>query len=142
MELRRVVVTGQGALTPIGNNTQEYWEGLKNGANGTDWITRFDPEKFKTRFACEVKNFDPAAHFDRRELRKLDPFAQFALVATDEAINDAGFIGGHVIVATNQSLPYYWPNRSSVPVPITMPIDFPYGEIYGINASGQMVGIM
>ncbi len=89
MELRRVVVTGLGALTPIGNNIQEFWEGLKNGVSGSDWITHFDAEKFKTRFACEVKNFDPTEHFDRKELRKLDPFAQYALVATTEAFQDA-----------------------------------------------------
>jgi 3-oxoacyl-[acyl-carrier-protein] synthase II len=89
MELRRVVVTGLGALTPIGNNIQEFWEGLKNGVSGSDWITHFNAEKFKTRFACEVKNFDPTEHFDRKELRKLDPFAQYALVATKEAFQDA-----------------------------------------------------
>ncbi len=89
MELRRVVVTGLGALTPIGNNIQEYWKGLSNGVSGSDWITRFNTEKFKTKFACEVNNFNPAEHFDRKELRKLDPFAQYAMVATDEAIQDA-----------------------------------------------------
>ncbi len=90
MELRRVVVTGRGALTPIGNNIQEFWEGLENGLSGSDWITHFDATKFKTRFACEVKNFDPAAHFDKKELKKLDPFSQYALVATEEAIRDSG----------------------------------------------------
>jgi 3-oxoacyl-[acyl-carrier-protein] synthase II len=89
MELRRVVVTGLGALTPIGNNIQEFWEGLRNGVSGSDWITRFNTEKFKTKFACEVKDFNPAEHFERKELRKLDPFAQLAMVATDEAIQDA-----------------------------------------------------
>ena len=89
MELRRVVVTGLGALTPIGNNIGEFWEGLKHGVSGSDWITHFNAEKFKTRFACEVKNFEPTEHFDRKELRKLDPFAQYALVATEEAIQDA-----------------------------------------------------
>jgi 3-oxoacyl-[acyl-carrier-protein] synthase II len=91
MELRRVVITGLGALTPIGNNIEEFWEGLKNGVSGSDWITHFDAEKFKTKFACEVKNFDPTEFFDRKELRKLDPFAQYALVATEEAFQDAGF---------------------------------------------------
>jgi 3-oxoacyl-[acyl-carrier-protein] synthase II len=91
MELRRVVITGLGALTPIGNNKQEYWEGLRNGVSGSDWITHFDAEKFKTKFACEVKDFDPTKHFDRKELRKLDPFAQYAMVATEEAFQDAGF---------------------------------------------------
>ena len=89
MELRRVVITGLGALTPIGNNIEEFWEGLRNGVSGSDWITNFDAEKFKTKFACEVKNFDAAEHFDRKELRKLDPFAQYAMVATEEAFQDA-----------------------------------------------------
>ncbi len=90
MELKRVVVTGLGALTPIGNNIEEYWEGLKNGKSGCAPITYFDAEKFKTRFACEIKNFDPLQHFDRKEARKLDRFAQYALVSSDEAIEDAG----------------------------------------------------
>jgi len=89
MELRRVVITGLGALTPIGNNIQEFWEGLSNGVSGSDWITHFDAEKFKTKFACEVKNFDPSAHFDRKELRKLDPFAQYAMVTVEEALRDS-----------------------------------------------------
>ena len=90
MELKRVVVTGLGALTPIGNNIEEYWEGLKNGKSGCAPITYFDTEKFKTKFACEIKNFDPLEHFDRKEARKLDRFAQYALVSSDEAIEDAG----------------------------------------------------
>ena len=91
MELRRVVITGLGALTPIGNNIEEFWEGLKNGVSGSDWITNFNAEKFKTKFACEVKDFDASEHFERKELRKLDPFAQYAMVATEEAFQDAGF---------------------------------------------------
>ncbi len=90
MELRRVVITGLGALTPIGNNIQEFWDGLRNGVSGSDWITHFNAEKFKTRFACELKNFDPSEYYDRKEQRKLDPFAQYALVATAEAFQDAG----------------------------------------------------
>jgi 3-oxoacyl-[acyl-carrier-protein] synthase II len=90
MELRRVVVTGLGALTPIGNNIKEFWQGLKNGVSGSDWITHFNAEKYKTRFACEVKNFDPTEHFDRKELRKLDPFSQYALVSVEEAFRDSG----------------------------------------------------
>lgn len=90
MELKRVVVTGLGALTPIGNNIQEYWNGLKSGKSGCAPITYFDTEKFKTKFACEVKNYDPLNHFDRKESRKLDRFAQYALVSSDEAIIDAG----------------------------------------------------
>ena len=91
MELRRVVITGLGALTPIGNNIEGFWKGLKNGVSGSDWITNFDAEKFKTKFACEVKGFDASEHFERKELRKLDPFAQYAMVATEEAFLDAGF---------------------------------------------------
>jgi 3-oxoacyl-[acyl-carrier-protein] synthase II len=90
MELRRVVVTGMGALTPIGNSVSDFWSGLLSGQSGAKPITRFDATKFKTRFACEVKGFDAGAHFDRKEVRKLDLFAQFALVATDEAIADSG----------------------------------------------------
>ena len=90
MELRRVVVTGRGAITPIGNNIQEFWHGLNNGVSGSNMITQFNAEKFKTRFACEVKNFDPAEHFDKKEIRKIDPFTQFALVATEEAMVNSG----------------------------------------------------
>ena len=89
MELKRVVVTGLGALTPIGNNIEEYWNALAEGKSGCGPITYFDAEKFKTKFACEIKNFDPLEHFDRKEARKLDRFAQYALVSSDEAIIDA-----------------------------------------------------
>ncbi|NCT17697.1 MAG: beta-ketoacyl-[acyl-carrier-protein] synthase II [Flavobacteriaceae bacterium CG_4_8_14_3_um_filter_34_10] len=89
MELKRVVVTGLGALTPIGNNIAEYWDGLKNGKSGSAPITYFDTEKFKTKFACELKNFEATNYFDRKEARKLDRFAQYALIASDEAIKDA-----------------------------------------------------
>ena len=90
MKLRRVAVTGLGALTPIGNTVPEYWNGLLNGVSGARMITRFNAEKFKTRFACEVKNYDASAHFDRKEARKFDPFTQYALVSTEEAIKDSG----------------------------------------------------
>ena len=90
MELKRVVVTGLGALTPIGNNIQEYWDGLSSGKSGCAPITYFDTEKFKTKFACELKDYNPQDHFDRKEARKLDRFAQYALVSSDEAIKDAG----------------------------------------------------
>jgi 3-oxoacyl-[acyl-carrier-protein] synthase II len=89
MTLKRVVVTGLGALTPIGNTLQEYWEGLKKGISGAAPITRFDPAKFKTKFACEVKNFDIGNFMDRKEARKMDPFAQYAMVAVDEAVKDS-----------------------------------------------------
>lgn len=90
MELRRVVVTGLGAITPLGNNVKEYWNNLLKGVSGANMITRFDASKFKTRFACEVKNYDPQDHFDRKEARKLDLYSQFALVAAEEAVQDSG----------------------------------------------------
>ncbi len=90
MQKKKVVITGLGALTPIGNNIQAYWEGLRQGVSGANWITNFDASKFKTRFACEIKDFDFSGYFDRKELRKLDPFAQYGLVAADEAIADSG----------------------------------------------------
>jgi 3-oxoacyl-[acyl-carrier-protein] synthase II len=90
MELKRVVVTGIGAITPIGNTAPDYWSGLLNGVSGADGITLFDASKFKTRFACEVKGFDPVAYLDRKEARKIDRFAQLAIVASDEAIKQAG----------------------------------------------------
>ena len=91
MELKRVVVTGLGALTPIGNTLSAYWEGLLSGTSGAAPITYFDPTLFKTKFACELKGFDPLDHFDRKEARKYDRFAQYALVAVDEALQDAKF---------------------------------------------------
>ena len=90
MQLKRVVVTGMGALTPIGNNLEAYWEGLRTGKSGSAPITYFDTEKFKTKFACELKGYDPNDYFDRKEARKLDRFAQYALVSSDEAIADSG----------------------------------------------------
>jgi 3-oxoacyl-[acyl-carrier-protein] synthase II len=89
MEPRRVVVTGLGALTPIGNTLSEYWEGLLSGTSGAAPITYFDPTLFKTQFACELKGFDPLEHFDRKEARKYDRFAQYALVSVAEALEDA-----------------------------------------------------
>ncbi|HEX7015216.1 MAG TPA: beta-ketoacyl-ACP synthase II [Cyclobacteriaceae bacterium] len=90
MTLKRVVVTGLGALTPIGNTVQQFWEGLKNGTSGAAPITRFDASLYKTRFACEVKDFDIGNFMDRKEARKMDPFAQYAMVVADEAIRDSG----------------------------------------------------
>ena len=89
MEPRRVVVTGLGALTPIGNTLSSYWEGLLSGTSGAAPITYFDPSLFKTQFACELKQFDPFDHFDRKEARKYDRFAQYAMVTVEEALNDA-----------------------------------------------------
>ena len=90
MGLKRVVVTGLGALTPIGNDINSYWEGLVSGKSGADFITYFDASKFKTQFACELKNFDALDYFDRKEARKMDRFAQYAIVCSDEAIKDSG----------------------------------------------------
>ena len=90
MQLKRVVVTGLGALTPIGNNIEEYWNALVNGVSGAAPITHFDASKSKTRFACEVKNFNPTDFIDRKSARKMDKFTQYAMVASDEAIVDAG----------------------------------------------------
>ncbi len=88
--MKRVVVTGLGALTPIGNTLPEYWESLKNGVSGSDWITRFNTEKFKTKFACEIKNYDSSRYFDRKEANKLDIYAGYIPIAADEAIKDSG----------------------------------------------------
>src|SRR5438105_15934047 len=90
MQLKRVVVTGIGAVTPIGNTLQDYWNGLINGVSGADFITQFDASKFKTRFACELKAFEPTDYLDTKEARKLDRFTQTALVASDQAVTDAG----------------------------------------------------
>ncbi|MET0462352.1 MAG: beta-ketoacyl-ACP synthase II [Chitinophagaceae bacterium] len=90
MEFKRVVVTGMGALTPLGNSIDEYWNGLVNGVSGADMITLFDASKFRTKFACEVKNFDATQFMDKKEARKIDRFTQFALVASDQAMADAG----------------------------------------------------
>ena len=86
---RRVVITGIGALTPIGNNTKEYWSSLKKGVSGAAPITYFDTENFKTKFACELKDFQPTDFLDRKESRKLDRFSQYAMIVAQEAFNDA-----------------------------------------------------
>jgi 3-oxoacyl-[acyl-carrier-protein] synthase II len=90
MKLKRVVVTGLGALTPIGNTVPEFWDGLLNGVSGADPITKFDVSNFKTQFACEVKGYDPQNYFERKEARKYDLFSQYAMVAANEAVKDAG----------------------------------------------------
>ena len=90
MAFKRVVVTGLGALTPLGKSVEEYWQGLANGVSGCDFIKQFDCSKFKTRFACEVKDFEPTNYLDRKEARKIDRYCQFALIASDEAVKDAG----------------------------------------------------
>tara|TARA_R110001592_G_scaffold53059_3_gene162803 strand:+ start:3984 stop:5234 length:1251 start_codon:yes stop_codon:yes gene_type:complete len=90
MQLKRVVVTGLGALTPLGNNLDTYWDNLIKGVSGAGPITRFNPEKFKTQFACEVKDYDPLNYFDRKEVRKMDLFTQFAMIAATEAFEHSG----------------------------------------------------
>lgn len=90
MQLKRIVITGMGCLTPLGNSITEYWNNLRDGVSGCDFITLFDAAKFKTRFACEIKGFDPTAHLDKKEARKLDRFTQTAVVASDQAVQDAG----------------------------------------------------
>lgn len=90
MNDRRVVITGIGSLTPLGNSTGEYWENLLKGVSGAGEITQFDASNFKTHFACELKNYDPQQHFDRKEVRKMDPFSQYAMIVADEAVNDGG----------------------------------------------------
>ncbi|RTQ50673.1 beta-ketoacyl-[acyl-carrier-protein] synthase II [Hymenobacter gummosus] len=94
MALRRVVVTGLGAITPLGKTVAEYWDGLSRGVSGAAPITRFDASKFKTRFACEVKGYNPDDYFERKEGRKMDLFTQFAIIASDQAIADAGLAEG------------------------------------------------
>src|SRR6187455_642774 len=96
MELKRVVVTGLGAITPIGNTIDEYWNGLINGVSGADMITLFDASKFKTKFACEIKGFEPTAFLEKKEARKIDRFTQIALVASDQAVQDAGITKDNV----------------------------------------------
>ncbi len=92
MELKRVVVTGLGAITPLGNSVSEYWTGLLNGVSGSGPISRFDTTHFKTKFACEVKNYNPEDYFDRKEIRVYDHFAQYAIISAKEAISDARLI--------------------------------------------------
>lgn len=92
MQLKRVVVTGLGALTPLGNTVDEYRDGLFNGKSGSAAITKFDASGFKTQFACEVKDFNPNDHFDRRESRRMDTFSQYALVVAEQAVQDSGLI--------------------------------------------------
>ncbi|MDR0832858.1 MAG: beta-ketoacyl-ACP synthase II [Candidatus Symbiothrix sp.] len=130
MELKRVVVTGLGAITPVGKNVSETWNSLINGVSGAGPITLFDASKFKTRFACEVKDFDPNEHFDRKEARKLDRYAQLAVVAAKEAVEDSGLdnkktnrdrvgvvfasgIGG--IGTFEQEVGYYFQNEENGP---------------------------
>jgi 3-oxoacyl-[acyl-carrier-protein] synthase II len=96
MELKRVVVTGLGAVTPLGNNVQDYWNNLVNGVSGAAPITRFDASKFKTRFACEVKGFNPEDYFDKKEARRVDAYTWYGIAASTQAVNDSGLDSGNV----------------------------------------------
>ena len=96
MSLKRVVVTGLGAITPLGKTVQEYWQGLQDGVSGADIIKQFDISKFKTQFACEVKDFDPTVYIDKKEARKMDRYCQFAVAASDEALKVAGITSENV----------------------------------------------
>ena len=113
MELKRVVVTGLGALTPIGNNIEEYWDGLVTGVSGAAPITYFDAAKFKTRFACELKNFDVTISFTEKKPEKWIKFTQYAMVASDEAICDAGLNSENIDKLTSWSYlgSWNWWNR-------------------------------
>ena len=92
MKYNRVVVTGIGAITPLGNSVSAFWNGLKNGVSGANDITTFDTTHFRTKFACEIKNYHPDNYFDKKEIKKLDRFGQYAHIAADEAIQDAALL--------------------------------------------------
>ncbi len=94
--MRRVVVTGMGALTPVGKNVEEFWSNLVKGVSGAEPITRFNPENFKTKFACHLKDYDPLDYFDRKEARKMDPYAQYGLIAAEEAYQHAGLADAEI----------------------------------------------
>src|SRR6185437_9266545 len=94
--MKRVVITGIGTINPLGNNVAAYWNNMVKGVSGAADITRFDATKFKTRFACEIKNYDPAAYFDKGEARKYDLFTQYALISAEEAINQAGLLNSDI----------------------------------------------
>ena len=114
MQLKRVVVTGMGAITPIGNTLEEYRKGLLNGVSGAGPITQFDASKFKTRFACEIKGFDPTQFMDKKEARKLDRFAQLALAVSDQAMQDAGLSKEnikHFLTNFSKNTNYDYPTR-------------------------------
>src|ERR1700733_905126 len=91
MQFKRVVVTGLGAITPLGNDVQTYWENLLKGVSGACPITKFNAEKFRTKFACEVKDFSPELYIDKKEIKRIDLFTQYALAASTQAVEDAGF---------------------------------------------------
>ncbi len=103
--MRRVVVTGMGALTPIGNNVDEFWNNLVKGVSGAAPITRFNAENFKTKFACHLKGYDPLDYFDRKEARKMDPYAQYGLIAADQAYRQSLQKNRNRILSTSVSSP-------------------------------------
>ena len=124
MNFKRVVVTGLGTLTPIGNNVPQFWDALLRGVSGASLITRFDSSNFKCHIAAELKGFDPDEHFDKKEIRKLDPFTQYGLVAADEAIRDAGLDLEHlnkdrigVIFGTGNHRHLCWSNIHQIRIP-------------------------
>ncbi len=90
MDLKRVVITGLGTINPLGHNVPEFWDNLLKGVSGAGPITRFDASKFRTQFACEVKNYEPTEYFDKKEVRKMDLYTQFGIIAAREALKDSG----------------------------------------------------
>ena len=114
MELKRVVVTGLGAVTPLGNDPKTYWDNLIQGVSGAAPITRFDTTNFKTKFACEVKNFDVQEHIHRKDARKMDLFTHYAVVSSMQAIQDAGFIAEGIEVKDESGLTRIDPDRAGV----------------------------
>ena len=90
MDLKRVVITGLGTINPLGHNVPEFWDNLLKGVSGAGPITRFDASKFRTQFACEVKNYEPTGYFDKKEVRKMDLYTQFGIIAAREALKDSG----------------------------------------------------
>ena len=90
MNLKRVLISGLGTINPLGHTVSEFWDNLKKGVSGAGPITRFDASKFRTQFACEIKNYEPTEHFDKKEVRKMDLYTQFGLIAAREAIKDSG----------------------------------------------------
>ena len=111
--MRRVVVTGMGALTPVGKNVEEFWGNLVKGVSGAAPITRFNPEEFKTKFACHLKDYDPLDYFDRKEARKMDPYAQYGLIAAEEAYQQAGLTDADIEGTRRNNLGFRdWRNRN------------------------------
>ena len=119
MELKRVVVTGLGAITPVGNNVPEFWENLVNGVSGAGPITHFDASQFKTQFACEVKGFDATQYIDRKEARKMDLYTQYAVAVAKEAVADSGLDIESALFLVPVSVVYVHLRRKRVITPFT-----------------------